>query len=231
MTLPVNPEAASIVQNEPFIDTRNARREAVTLNSATVDSGNSPTTQLRKGLVVGRDSGTDTWYNASNAAVDANTPAFVDSDEAPDSDWDTTTTTLVNDGKTYTFTYASVTNLADAIAELEADPEIANSFDFANDGSGNLRITSKEAGTRLSVSSDLASAYGGVTVVSTDEFNAFGILEETIVSTLDINGTATKRRATVITRNAVVRGSLLLDMTDEARETLKAQNIQFFDES
>jgi len=65
------PRRARVVENNPFLDTKNSFKEGATLADSVVDAGNSPTTQLRAGLVVGKNIATGLWHEASDAAADS----------------------------------------------------------------------------------------------------------------------------------------------------------------
>lgn len=232
----VVPQSVSLVENEPFVDTRSAKRESVTLSASTVDSTNSPTTQLRRGLVVGYDAGTGYWIDAGDATVDADVQSYIDSAEAPYSGWQSTTLIITVPGEgTITHTWSgSLANLSDAIADILNNPA-GSLVTGSNNGSGLLRLTANKPGVRLSLTPSLATAYAaGANTENTNDTGAltnFGILEDPIPSTLDNGGTAVAKRATIITRNAVVRRSKLLGLTTQALNYFLANNITFALES
>ena len=225
--------AAEIVENEPFIDTRNATREAVTLSEDTVDAGNSPTTQLRRGLVLGYDGGLDLWIDAGDATVDAHEQAVVTSVEAPDADWQSMVLTVTIDGVDYEVTAGGGDDTIGEFVTLINDSPVLAPHVIASDSGGDdfLVITSRKSGVRMTVTADLASAFGAAGLTDTAEYTKFGILADPVASMLGIDGAVEKKRATVITANAVVRGSRLFQMTGAAREFLRNRGILFEDES
>lgn len=227
MSIQAGQESVSVGQPRPFLDIDSARIKPCTLHEDTRDSTNTPTTQLRRGLVVGYDSGNDAYYDAGDAAVDAHEQAVIDSAEAPDSDWqgETITIDVEGVGQIVHTVGGSVTNIATAITDINGSG--AGAFVTAsNDGSGNLRLTANSPGRRMTVASSLSTAYGGSTLTDDADLTTYGILYETIPSVLDMSGSATKRNASIVIANAVVRESDLLELTQAARTYFERANIQ-----
>lgn len=218
--------SAQLVENQPFIDIRNARHEAVTLNSATVDSGNTPTTQLRKGLVVGERSD-GAFIDAEDATVVGNTAASITSAEAVDSDWvsKTLTASIPSEGLTVTVTAGgSDDTAAKYVTLLMADTNFAANFLAVALGSS-LVITARRKGIRIEVSSNLSTAFAA-NASSTGTMTKYGILAASIPSMLGIADAATDHNASIITANAIVREANLLNLTAEARQYFAAKGIQ-----
>lgn len=213
--------AGNLAENEPFINTTGGRPFGITMNSASVDSANTPTTQLRRGLVVGFDSATGAYFNASNAAVDAHVKASVDSAEAPDGDWEATTLTVALTGigaLTHVMgSNTTVTNLATAIADINADPALAPYIIASDNGSGLLRITAVQDGVDIEVSSSLSTAYGGVTVSGSATLTTYGILMDPVVSMRGINDDLVDRRAQAYIGRVVAKEDRLFDLTLAAK--------------
>lgn len=227
MSIQAGQESVSVSEPRPFLDIDSARIKPCTLHEDTRDSTNTPTTQLRRGLVVGYDSANDAYYDAGDAAVDAHEQAVVDSAEAPDSNWqgETLTVNVEGVGQIVHTLDGSLTNLAGAIADINGNP-VGAFVTASNDGSGNLRLTANSPGRRMTVASSLSTAYGGATLADDAALTTYGILYETIPSILDISGSAAKRNATIVIANAVVRESDLLELTQAARTYFERANIQ-----
>lgn len=228
MSLTPKQVSASVVESAPFIDIRNARSEACTLSADTVDGGNTPTTQLRRGLCVGYDGGTGDYIDAGDASVDTHDVAVVDSSEAPDGDWASQTLTVDIEGLgalTRTLD-AGISNLATAIADIN-NSALGAFVTASNNGAGRLRLTANKPFSRLSVSSGLSTAYGGVTVSDDATPTKYGLLQHPIVSMLDPGGTAVKKNATIITANAIVREADVPNLTQAARQYFAANGVIF----
>jgi len=223
--------SGELVTNEPFVEVRNAQAEDVTLDSATVDSGNSPTTQLRRGLVVGYDSANLNYVGAEAAAVDAHVAALADSAEAPDVNWQAQTLTItMSDGFTHTHTLGSnttITNLATAITDINTDPVLASRVVASDDGGGLLRLTATDVTATLAVSSSLATAYGGVTVTGQPTLNKYGIMSTPIPSTIGLTGAAEAQQVGIFTGRMVVDASLCFELTAAARIFFEANGVVF----
>lgn len=212
---------------KPFLNTNSARRKEVTLDAATVDSGNSPTTILRRGLVLAKTSGGD-WIDAADATANENEAATVDSLEPPDSDWTGKILTFIlNDEESFTVTLGTITDLNSAIADLNADLAFYANFIAEDDGSGNLRVKTRRKGADqyLSVAANLSTAYGGVAVTDRGSYGEFGVLEEP-VDMLDISGAAAAKNGLVVTHNATVDENRLTSLTEGARVALAANGFK-----
>lgn len=231
MSIQSGQNSVSLVENQPFIDLRNARIESVSIDPTTVDATNTPTTQLRRGLVLGYDSAGLNYVDAGDALVDAHTKGTIDSAEAPDGDWDATTLTVAVPGIgriVYTLgSETAISNLATAIADINDGP--LGTLVFASDnGSGLLRLQSVKEGATLSVKSSLATAYAAganVETTNTGSLTKYGILYDPIPSMLGIADSAADRNAAIVTANAIVRESDLLGLTTAAREYFAQNNI------
>ena len=218
--------SAQLVENQPFIDIRNARHEAVTLQSATIDSTNTPTTQLRKGLVVGERSD-GAFIDAEDATVVANTVASITSAEAVDGDWVSkiTTVSIPAEGLSVSITAGgSDDTAAKYVTLLMADTVFEANFLAVALGS-NLVISARRKGIRIEVSSTLATAFAA-SANSTGVQTKYGILAASIPSMLGIADAATDHNASIITANAIVREANLLNLTASAREYFAATGIQ-----
>jgi len=221
--------SGELVTNEPFIEVRNAQAEDVTLNAATVDSGNSPTTQLRRGLVIGYDGGNLDFVGAAAAAVDAHVAAFADSAEAPDADWASETLTIeLSGGFTHTITLdAGITNLATAITDINTDAALGSVVVASDDGGGLLRLTPTNVTQTIAVSSSLATAYGGVTVTGSPTLTKYGIMSTPIPSTIGLTGAAEAQQVGMFTGRMVVDASLCFELTAAARIYFEANGVVF----
>lgn len=224
--------SVTLTENEPFIDVRNARYEDVTIASDTIDTNNTPTTQLRKGLIVGEESA-GTFVDAADAGVTAHANAAITSAEAPDGDWEATTLTVevIGAGRiAYTLgSLTTVTNLATAIADINNGPLGALVF-ASNNGGGLLTLTAVKPGAVLSVTSSLATAYAAganTETTASPTFTKYGILAEMIPSMLGIDDAVEAKNAKIVTGNAVVLTSALLGLTTAARQYLAANGVIF----
>jgi len=223
--------SVSLVENQPFIDIRNARMEGVSIDATARDSANTPTTQLRRGLVVGYDSAGANYIDASDAAVDAHTYGSHTSAEAPDGDWDGTTIAFSVPGQgTFTHTWGSlgtsISNLATAILDINGTN--AGAFVLASASGANLLLTAIRPGVTLSITPSLATAYAGGAAEATSDgaLVKYGILLDPIVSMFGIDDAAEDKNATIVTANAIVRSSDLLELTTAAKIYFEANDIK-----
>lgn len=222
---------SDLVERVAFGKIINARTRSATIHSATVDDGNTPTTQLRRGLIVGKRSD-GKFINAEAASVVAHTKSRVDSLEAPDGDWASETLTVSVEGLgSVTFTMDSgITNLATFLADFNA----SNASVFAtasNDGSGKARITANKAGVAISVQSSLAGAFNADADTDTSDSSGalteYGCLQDPIPD-MTVNGTATDHQATILTRDFdLLSVDVEADnLTIAAREYFEANNVK-----
>ena len=232
MSLPVQQKAVTYPGQKPFIDTRNAIRKDVTLNSATVDSGNTPTTILRKGLVVGLETSAKTWIDASDALVNANLGATVSSLEAPDADWQSITITSTQSGGGH---YSQVAlgaaddTIAEVVIAMDADANQNLFYSHADSGAGDLlNITTLETGgdAYISVTSSLATAFAAAGTTAFGSWGQFGIVDE-VIDMLGIDGSVEAKHVNIITGNCVVDESKLTSLTDDAKRALAANGVVF----
>lgn len=228
------PAQSSVSMNEraPFQDIRSLFTEFVTLDAATRDPANSPTTQLRRGLVVGKLA-SGKFIDAGNASPPAaHSASSVTSIAAPGASWQTETLSITVPGLgTIVHTFAaSVTNLATAIADILANP--AGSLVTPSDnGGGLLKLTANKPGVTLAVTSSDPGAFeavGGVEVSdSSGELTVYGILRDGIPSMLGIADAAEDKNAHIATKRFVARESDIDNMTAQARQWFEANGVIF----
>lgn len=227
MSLTAAQTGVNFTQNEPFLDIRDAIMEAATIHSTTIDADNTPTTQLRRGLVLGYDSASLKFVDAADALVDANTQAVVTASETADTDWDGETITVQEPefGNSVTVTLAGSDDTdAEVVTALNAN-HLFTSFATASVSGSRVVITAHKYGTRLEVTSSLSTAFGASGTTSTGTKTKHGILLDPIPSMLGIADAAIDRRATIVTGNAVVMSANLLGITDAARQWFRDNNI------
>lgn len=227
--------SVELVENQPFIDIRSARFEEVTIDSVARDDNNTPTTQLRKGLVLG-ESGSDAgkFVDAADATVQANAAAYIDSAEAPDGDWEGETITIEVEGEgvlaSYTLgTNTTVSNLATLIQDLEAEPGVNALVRIANNGSGAARFTALDQTARLIITCSLATAFdaaANAANTASPTVTKYVVLAETIRSILGIDDSAEDRNASVVSANAILSEDDLLSLTQDARDYFRKVNLQ-----
>lgn len=168
----------SIAHKAPLTTGNRAERGSgiVVKGGQTTDYPDTNGTTLPDGTVVVKESGDGKYYLADGAdgasAGDINTAAAIESSEAPDNDWKSTTITwAVNypDGTVVGGTIvASGTDAdADAFVALCNDPDTAQGAAFlahlvaTKTSSTKLTITTKAKGrVQLKLTSTLATAYG-----------------------------------------------------------------------
>jgi len=232
MSLQGGQESASLVENEPFIDDRNARVEGVSVDSTCVDSTNTPTTQLRRGLVVGYDSAGKNYVDANDSLVDAHTYSSLTSAEAPDGDWEGETILVTIPGQgsvTHTLgSHTTVTNLASAILDINGSAAIGSLVQASASGA-NILLTAIQPGVVLEITPSLATAFAGGAAVqsnSSGSLNKFGILYDPIVSMLGFGGVVSDKKASIVTANAIVRESDLFELNSAARLAFAANGIR-----
>lgn len=223
--------STSLVENDVFLDLRSATIEPCSIDSTAVDSTNSPTTQLRRGLVVGYDGAGLNFVDAADSTVDAHTFGAITSAEAPDSDWNGTTLTVeeVGVGKIAYVVggVGAVSNLATMLVDVNQGP-LGALVVGSNNGSGLLTLTAIRPGVVLSVTSSLSTAYAagaGVETTNAGALNKYGILLTPIASMLGISDSAEDKNASIVTANARVKSAGLLGMTTAARQWFDANNI------
>lgn len=173
--------------------------DPIVIESGATDSGHTnQTNTLRPGQVLIKKTGSTKFIVASDYAnADPGSVAVVDSAEAPDSDWASTTITLYRNGVLVATVTAAAGDdtLGEFLTLLNSDQSFAANAIAADDGGGNLRITDLQGGgDALRVESTLATAYGtagGAGSYAEDEGELPDVrvtLEE--VTMVDANGTA-----------------------------------------
>ena len=231
MTKQAGQNSVSLVENQPFIDIRNARIEGVSIDSTAVDSTNTPTTQLRRGLTVGYDAAGGNYIDAGDAAVDAHTFGSHTSAEAPDGDWEATTLAVTVPGQgsvTHTWgSHTTVTNLASAILDINGSAAVG-SLIVASTSTTNILLTAVNPGVTLSIPPSLATAFAGgaAEATSTGALTKYGVLLDPIVSMFGIDDAVEDKNASIVTANAILRSSDVLELTTAARQYFEANNIE-----
>lgn len=225
------PTAESVIfpGKNPFQDVRNASRDVVTLDAATVDSGNNPPTILRRGVVVAKKTADDKYREADSGVVEVAAGAQAQSAEDADGDWPTTTITVTkNGGSEVDVTLSGGANTNALVAgELNGDADFAK--DYVADGSGSpLLITTKETGDQCNilVTSTLADAFGPNGAEGQGSFADVGILEE-VVDMRDISGAVKDNNATIVRGPCRVVESELVSLTTDAKRALQARGAVF----
>ena len=215
---------------KPFINTIGAGRDEVTLDANTVDSGNTPTTVLRRGLVVAKKTGLNDWIDAADALANVNTVASLLSDIDVDGTWtgETITVTL-NGGHFVSFAIVGATAAA-LKAELEAVAEFAANYTATVVGSA-IRIDSRAKGADqlLEVTVTTIDAYGNGAGAAGSAFGAFGEfgITENVVDMIAIDGQAQPMNATIVKSNARVLTDRLTSLTNGARRALEFAGVKF----
>jgi hypothetical protein len=222
--------SATLVENQPFLDIRNARIEAATLDSLTRDDANTITTQLRKGLVVG-ESGSDAgkYVDAGDATVQTNVAANVSALETADSGWQSATITasIAEEGVSVTVTLGGADDTdAEVVIALNAN-EAFNAHFIATAPSGVVLITAIRTGPAIKVISSLATAYGAAGVSGSPTLTKYGLLMETVRSILGIDDAAEDRNVAIITANAIIREDNVPNLTDAARLWFARNGVSF----
>lgn len=213
---------STYTERAAFGKTVAASRRSATIHEDTEDAGNSPVTQLRRGLIVGKDAN-GKFIHAESGSVEAHTKSHVTSLEAPDGDWagETVKVTVEGLGSVEYTVDAGVTNLASFISDFNASP--ASAFATASTDTTKVRITANKPGVAIGVQSSLAGAFNLVADTDTEdssgELTPYGCLQDGIPSMLD-NGVAVDRQATLLTRNfELLSADIEADnLTMEARE-------------
>lgn len=215
----------------PFLEHRAATLRAATLHADTIDASNTPTTQLRPGLVVAKRAADDKFIDAADASVQANAAAAARSLEAPDGDWsdEDITVTVPELGLEVTVTLGTISGgVGDAVADLNADAAFAAHFVASADTQ--LLITARRDDVAINVIAPaLASAYGAAGVDAEPTITEHGILFTPAVdSMLGIDGAAEDRNVTILTANATVRESDLTaaGLTNAALLWFRRNNIR-----
>lgn len=196
--------------------------ETVTIDGAARDSGSTPTTRLRGGLVLGRTS-SGKYIQSTSGSVVAGVPAYADSAEAPDGDWTTETFTITLDGVVIVNAYPMTgNNLSTVIAELNALAAFAGIL-TAKAQTTLLRIQCDLPGNHhLLVVSSLESAFGASGTEGTGSEAKYRILKETVNVVNPLDGTD-KDRSVSVTRVGELDETYLYLMSDDARRVLVAE--------
>jgi hypothetical protein len=229
MSLTPTANSATFDQQDPFIRTDEATIEELTLNAATRDSGATPTTQLRRGLVVGA-AADGTYYDGASANVVANVAAVVLSSEAPGAGWQSATITAAIPGIGFAATVAlgaADDTIAEVVAALNADAAFASHFVAADSGAADLvQITCLLTGHRILITSSLSTAFGASGTADSGTLTKHGVLREPIRSILGPDDTGRSVNASVVVRNCTVKESLLTGLTEDARRYFETVGIK-----
>jgi len=204
--------------------------EHVIIDSTVVDTTQTPTSKIRPGTVVGKDTATGRYHEAADTAnVTQATAASVTSAEAPDGDWTGITHTFEIGSIKFLVTTSSPDSTVGAqVTALNADPTFLQYFLASNSG-GSLKVAAlvPGAGTRIKVSSDLATAWptdGTEQAYGADAEYRICLQE---VRTADINGTAQNAGAPAA-RVGHFDESELIGLTAEAKAVMQ-RNGSIFD--
>lgn len=209
------------------------RPDTVVLDSATTDSGSTPTTLIRAGNVLVKRTSTGQYVEANHANGDSPTQPTVTSAEAADTDWDGTTITTYLDGVLVSTVVLAGTDdsTSEVVTALNTDyaaqnlPIVASGLDAAV-----LVITAHGISRSLRIESTLATAYataGGAGSYAEDVGNEadFVVLDET-VSMLDMGGTAQDTPVRVL-RSGYFDESELVNLTAEAKAEFLRRGARF----
>ena len=155
-------------------------------HSTNEDASGPRSTMLRPGNILVEHATTMAWYDDVSGGQ-ASAPATVVSSEVPDSDWNGSVTTVQLDGVTVAAVTESggIANVGAMVTQLNANGAFAAHCVAAADTV--LRITARDPGVHLKVTSDLATAFGAsgqaafpteadiaVTLEYCDQLDAFG---------------------------------------------------------
>lgn len=231
MSLTPNAQEINFPGRKPFLDTRNAGRKEITMDAATVDSGNTPTSVLRRGLVVAKKTGLEDYIDADDVLANANLVASALSAIDVDGTWTGETITVHLNGGQELVSFAIVGATAAALkAELEAVAAFAANYTATVVGSA-IRIDSRATGADQLLHADVTTidAYGAGAGVGTDVFGSygeFGITEE-VVDMTSISGSTVAKNATIVYTNARVDLARVTSLTVEARRALEYNGFKF----
>lgn len=201
-----------------------------TIKSTVVDSGASPTTTIRKGCVIVKESGDNLYYLADDtndgAHGDRDLPPSIPALEAADTDWDGTTVAIIDEGgvtQTVTFAGSDDTN-AECIAAINAQTDGI----LADESGGLIRVRTTQGGAHkhLSVTSSLATAFGAAAVTARGSDAEYLVTEEEI-SMVDPHSLAVANRPVRTSRKAFYDESELKHTTVEALAALRRNGSRF----
>jgi len=229
----LTPRAAEIAYpgRKPFIDTIGATFTERTLAAATVDAGNTPTSVLRRGLVLAKKAAAEDWIDAADALANENGVAEALSTIDVDGTWTGETITLMlNDSHLVTIASIVGNSAAALKGELEALPVFAANYTATVVGSA-IQIDSRQKGgdVRLSAQLSTLDAFGGgagVAVVFEGTWGEFGILVN-VVSMPAIDGDAAEMNGSLVEGGGVVIETRLQGLTADIKKALQAKGMRF----
>lgn len=199
--------------------------KAVTLDSTTVDSGSTPTTRLRPGLVVGKGTGSK-WYDAGDSAVTAGTRASVTGTGATYAGAETITLSFKG-GPTISVTTATASTTATGVVNnLNADAEFSAVL-YAEVSGSNVKISSVEPGADQFFEVLTAPAgWGLATGVNKGTSGEFGVLTN-YVDMLGPDGAVANMIGVQVAQRGRFDETYLIGITSDAREYLLNRGSHF----
>lgn len=210
----------------------------VTLNSATRDSGNTPTTQLRPALVVGKHASNGTFYEADHASVKKSAPATVTSTIDIGAGAASKTFKFLTDpaGPEFTVTLGAGDNTtALVVTALNANAQFAAAL-FAKASASTLVIESRNVSSEgyFKITNGTLNDQGGAdqdTFVDNVEYRGtdgeYYVLDEPFVDMLDDAGTASDQVAGKTIRRGNFDTSQLLKLSEDAKKVFLRRGSYF----
>lgn len=228
------PEEFVIPQRRWLLSLRSVTEDGIlssdnALTAAIATALDVPTSRFVDGCVVVKRTSTGEYVEADDANGDRNAAAVVVSEEAPDGGWASTTLTVTVGDESHDIALgANDDTLAEVIAALEGDANFARLCTAADDGSGNLQITTRQKGAEayLKVESDLDDAFTADGKEDRGEWADYRITKS-IRDLIDINGSAKDRMCPMVIGDAEVDESELYFLTNDARQALRARGVVF----
>jgi len=207
---------------KPFLPSPAARRKSVTLSAITRDTGSTPVTLIRRGLVIALITAGTKWVDADDATANANTVASITSSIDVDGTWATETILItLNGGHQVTFAIVGSTAAALKI-ELDAVAVFAGNYTATVVGSA-IRIDSLATGDDQLLHCQITTIAGfGVAGVGVDDFGAFGEfgITEEVVDMVGLAGADRDVNVTMVYADAGVFTDRITSLTTAAKRAL-----------
>ena len=209
-------------------DLAEGAREAVTLLSTNVDSGSSPTTLLRPGNVLGKDSA-GKYVEANDTNVVADTVASHTGTGAAFSTGSLTFIWQYKGGAAQTVTGAGGDDtLAEWVIKLNADADFAADL-VASDSGSQLKIASKRAGADeyFTIGAGTVNTEAGVTAGSYGGGDGEYRVLTDYVDMLDANAVASDQPGSPVVWRGYFDESNLINLTAVAKASLLRAGSKF----
>jgi hypothetical protein len=214
--------------DHPFTETRNAITRPITISEDAIDSGATPTSYLRGGLVLQEDDNGN-FVHVGGPNAKAFSAATLLSLIVVGATWASKVLTFrTNGGEQVSVALgADDDTISEVVNALNNNDDFADEFVAADDGGGKLQVTSKNFTTEFEATADLDTIFGASGTEAKPDNPAVVILKKPVIDLDRINGSPKERVHSAVNANASVDETKVYGLTMRTRMVLEANNINF----